>query len=80
MRATLACMLRSKTKLTGSTDTLINGTSHLPFLQPQAFLRPHLLTARILLAGSIATEMTVRGMKKTMSQDVPLMVIYMEQN
>jgi uncharacterized protein YbcI len=37
-------------------------------------------TARILLAGKIATEITVRGMKNMMSQDVPHMVISMEQN
>jgi uncharacterized protein YbcI len=37
-------------------------------------------TARILLAGKIATEMAAGGMKKTMSQDVPHMVSSMEQN
>jgi hypothetical protein len=76
MRATLACMLRSKTKLTGSTDTLINGQTHLPSLQPQLLIP----TARILLAGSIATEMAAGGTRTMISQDVPTMVSSMEQS
>jgi len=35
------------------------------------------LAARILLAGSIASEMAVRGMKNTIRQDVPKLVLTM---
>ena len=45
-------------------------------LQPQ----PLIPTARILLAGSIATEMAVGGTRPMINQDVPTMVTSMEQN
>ena len=37
-------------------------------------------TARILLAGSIATEMPAGGTRPMISQDAPIMVSSMEQN